>query len=58
MKTYHVTWEINIDAESERDAAERALAIQRDAASEATVFDVIVEDGANTVRVDLMEEEE
>ena len=40
MTEYLVTWSINIDAESEQDAAEQALAIQRDPASTAIVFEV------------------
>ncbi len=40
MKTYHITWEIDIDAETPREAAEQALEIQRDANSLATVFSV------------------
>ncbi len=38
--TYHVHWEIDLVADSPREAAERALAIQRDPESIATVFDV------------------
>ena len=40
MKNYHVVWEIDVSAESPRDAAAQALAIQRDPSSIATVFDV------------------
>lgn len=39
-KSYRVTWEIDVDASSPRDAAEQALAIQRDVFSDATVFTV------------------
>jgi hypothetical protein len=35
-----VRWEINIDADSPREAAEFALEIQRDPSSIATVFNV------------------
>lgn len=52
MKTYHVTWEIDIDADSPEAAAREALRIQRDAASSATVFCVWDEDGIDTT-VDL-----
>jgi hypothetical protein len=38
--TYRVVWEIDIEAESHREAAEEALAIQRDPQSIATVFSV------------------
>jgi len=37
---YRVTWTIEVDAESEEDAARKALAIQRDVDSTATVFEV------------------
>lgn len=41
MPDYLVTWSIDIfDAEHAQDAARKALAIQRDPASIATVFDV------------------
>lgn len=49
---YHVTWEIDIGAASPKEAAEKALAIQRDPGSLATVFDVADEAG-NLTRVDL-----
>lgn len=37
---YRVRWEIDIEAESPREAAERALEIQRDAEGVATCFTV------------------
>jgi len=37
---YRVSWFIDVDAESPREAAEKALQIQRDPASTAVVFDV------------------
>lgn len=40
MKTYRVVWEIDIEADSPREAAIKALEIQRDPLSTATVFDV------------------
>jgi len=40
LKTYKVTWEIELDATSPREAAELALEIQRDPFSTATVFTV------------------
>ncbi len=40
MPMYHVTWEIEIDADTPRDAAERALEIHRNPQSIATVFTV------------------
>src|SRR5882672_10215801 len=41
MKTYLISWSIELDADSARAAALAALAIQRDTASIATVFHVI-----------------
>lgn len=58
MKTYRVTWEIDIDANSEREAAQAALKIQRDKESAATVFDVQAEDSSRAVHVDLNMEED
>jgi len=40
MKTYRVTWEIDIEAKTAEEAAQKALAVQRDAESIATVFTV------------------
>ncbi len=40
MKTYKVTWEIEVDAHSHYDAAKETLKIQRDSCSIATVFNV------------------
>ena len=40
MKSYRVTWEIDLDATSPRAAAREALRIQRDPESIATVFSV------------------
>ena len=57
MKTYRVTWEIDIGANSEREAASTALKIQRDKNSWAVVFDVQAMDSEDPVHVDLAEEE-
>lgn len=38
--TYRVMWEIDIDADTPQEAAEQALAIQRNPESIATVFSV------------------
>jgi hypothetical protein len=43
LQTYRVRWEIDIEAETPREAAEKALAIRRKPDSIATVFDVWVE---------------
>ena len=40
MKTYQVEWTVTIDADSEHEAAQQALAMQRDPESIATVFHV------------------
>lgn len=40
MPDYLVTWQIDIEADSPEEAAARALIVQRDAESTATVFDV------------------
>lgn len=53
---YRVVWEIDIDAESFKDAAQKALAIQRDPESIATCF-VITDEGGNRRDVDLGEED-
>jgi hypothetical protein len=55
MTTYLVTWEIDIDAETPRAAAERALEIMRDPDSIGTVFKV--EDAKQVHVVDLLDEE-
>jgi hypothetical protein len=55
-KLYHIVWEIDIYAQSPRQAAEEAQAIQQDKDSTATVFDVTEEDGDKSVRIDLGED--
>ena len=40
MLRYLVEWQIEVDAASPREAAQKALEIQRDPTSLATVFDV------------------
>jgi hypothetical protein len=52
MPEYHVTWEIDLDADSPREAAERALAIHRNPESIATFFEVTDEAGT-TERIDV-----
>jgi len=51
-----VRWEMDVDAAGPREAAMKALAIQWNCRSIATVFDVVDADG-NTVRVDLGSED-
>lgn len=45
MKTYHVEWEIDIVARGPKDAARRALKVQRDPQGAATVFKVATDRG-------------
>lgn len=54
-REYHVAWEIDLHATSPEHAARKALAIQRDPNSSATVFDVTEMDGDDTKRIDLTE---
>jgi hypothetical protein len=54
MTTYSIKWEIEIDAKTPEDAARKALEIQRDPASIATVFDVYEKEGNHTC-IDLLE---
>ncbi len=51
MKHKRVRWEIDVDARTPKEAARKALTIQRDSESIATVFDVT--NNGRTVRVDL-----
>lgn len=55
MGTYRVRWEIDIDADTPQEAAEKALAVHRDPDSIATVFDVHAWGTDESVRVDLSE---
>ena len=43
MNEYLVTWQISITADTEQEAAKRALEIQRDPSSTATIFQVAKE---------------
>jgi hypothetical protein len=45
MPEYVVSWEINLDADTPHEAAEKALAIHRDPTSIAYVFTVVDGDG-------------
>jgi hypothetical protein len=60
MKTYRVKWEIDIDAESAPEAAAKALKIQRNSESAATVFEVALwrdstQSWARSKTIDLMD---
>jgi len=57
LKHYFLRWEIDIHAETAREAAEEALKIQRDPGSTATVFEVIDTETGDTTTIDLEEEE-
>ena len=56
MPGYRVTWVIDLEADTPQQAAEQALAIQRNPESIATVFDVTDEDNAQW-RIDLNPQE-
>jgi hypothetical protein len=53
VKTYRVTWEIDVEADSPQKAAEEALRIQRDPNSIATFFKIVARDDIVLVDVDL-----
>ena len=40
MSEYKVTWTVDVEADSPRDAAEKALEMQRDKRSSAVIFEV------------------
>jgi len=56
MNDYKVYWEIDISANSHREAAERAWELMREPFSTANVF--TVSDGKETVCIDLQEDVE
>lgn len=53
LRHYHVVWAIDVYAGSKEEAASKALEIQRDPTSIATVFDVMEEDGVDSAFIDL-----
>jgi hypothetical protein len=53
MAEYRVKWQINLEADDPNDAARKALSIQRDPASIATVFDVYSPRSRKVATVDL-----
>ncbi len=57
MSEYHVVWEIDIDAETPRQAAQKAFDYINLPGTSATIFDVFDEAG-EPCRVDLLENEE
>ena len=54
---YVVVWTIDLEAETSRQAAAKALAIHRNPDSIATVFDVYDQDRGGKVMIDLTPEE-
>lgn len=57
-RPYRVRWEIDIEADTPHEAAEKALRIQRDPWSTATVFEILGENGEPNIEIDLTEEAE
>ena len=53
-QTYHVKWEIDLDADSAEEAAQEALRVHRDLGSIASVFTVTDELG-NEKTIDAIE---
>lgn len=53
VKTYIVTWKIDMETDTPEEAAARALICQRDPQSTATVFEVTDKDTGETVTVDI-----
>jgi hypothetical protein len=59
MIEYHVTWSIQLDAETPEDAARQAQAILQDPDSIATIFDVSAAgEYSDPIEVDLLVEED
>lgn len=59
MDDYHVTWEIEVCADTPEEAAREAWRLMRVSDSTANVFDVTLPDeSGETIRVDLQELEE
>lgn len=54
MAMFKVTWEMDLDAENAREAAQLALAVHRDPSSIATCFEV-EDDTGNIEHIDLTE---
>ena len=57
MRTYRVTWELEMDAEDPRAAAKQCLLIMRDPGSVATVFTVEEVEGGGEWMLDLLDPE-
>lgn len=50
---YKISWHIDVEADSPREAAEKARAIQQNPDSTATVFDVYPQDRGGKHTIDL-----
>jgi len=57
MTKFRVAWEIDIEADTPREAAEEALKTQQEKGSEAVYFTVANFDTGETEDVDLLHEE-
>lgn len=57
MTEFRAIWEIDIEAETPREAAEKALKLQRDVFSTATVFIVRDQEDGEEYQIDLEVEE-
>lgn len=57
-KEYLVTWKIDIDADSPKEAAQKALMIQRDNESEATYFEIKDKKTKKVTKIDLEEQDQ
>ena len=57
MAQYLVTWEIDIEADSDQEAAAKALEIQRDPESTATFFRVTHRNSGEETAVDVLDAE-
>lgn len=56
MKRYQVTWTIDIEENSHKDAAEKAFEIMQREGTTATVFDVLEVETSILKQIDLLEE--
>lgn len=52
-KQYVVIWKIDVFAKNRKEAAKQAREIQLDESSDATIFDVYLDDPRDTVTIDL-----
>ncbi len=57
VKSYFITWEIEVTAKDPIDAARIAFEMQQDPDTLATCFKVTEQDGEETITIDLLEED-